>query len=107
MRGNEMVNKQPLRCYDNGGKTVDRYTVVYMNQCETASGWTSTRGPLYESVGMSGAPFHPQGVAQHSLAAIGEHLGERIPFASLPDNCRKLVLGDLLAISTGVSPVHE
>ena len=30
IKGNSLIEGQPLRCYDNGGKTYDRYTVVYM-----------------------------------------------------------------------------
>jgi hypothetical protein len=31
MRGNEVVKGKRLRVYDNGGKTVDRFTVCYVD----------------------------------------------------------------------------
>jgi hypothetical protein len=78
----------PIRCYDNGGHTFDRYTVVYMNERERAPN-------TFECVGMSDNPYAPDGFGQHSTAMIGAHLGKRIEFEALPDNCQDLVLRDL------------
>jgi hypothetical protein len=62
-----------VACYDNGGETIDRYTVVYLDLKE---------GPgLFSSVGMNESPFHPQGFGQHFSVRPGRHLGKRIPFA--------------------------
>lgn len=80
-----------IRCYDSGPDgSADRYTVVY-----TRSG----DGRCYY-VGMSGSPFHPQGVGMHGehdsmidRPTYG-HLGKRIKFADLPEDCQKLVLRD-------------
>ena len=77
-----------IRCYDNGGKTADRYTVVYMD-------YPTRHAGCYESVGMSTEPFHPQGFGQHGDAMPGRHLGRRIAFADLPEDCQKLVQADL------------
>ena len=78
---------QNIRIYDNGGKTVDRYTVVYMNIQE---------GPgLYGCRGMSEHPFHPQGFGMYGSAMPGRHLGKRIAFEQLPQDCQKLVEQDL------------
>ena len=77
-----------IRCYDNGGRTFDRYTVVYMFDPESKPG-------TFAAVGMSDNPFSPSGFGQHCSAAPGRHLGNRIPFLRLPDDCRKLVLRDL------------
>jgi hypothetical protein len=85
---NEKVNGRPIRCYDNGGKTVDRYTVVYMDEPENKLN-------TFASVGMNGELFHPQGFGQHSAAMPGKHLGKRVAFATLPEDCQKLVLQDL------------
>jgi hypothetical protein len=79
-----------IRCYDNGGKTFDRYTVIYMDEPEPNAGRN-----LFASVGMSENPFHPQGFGQHCAAMPGKHLGKRISFYQLPDKCRKLVMQDL------------
>lgn len=83
----EKINGRRFRAYDNGGKTCDRFTVVYMDEKE--------RDGSLSCVGMSPNPFHPQGFGQHSSAIPGRHLGKRIPFASLPEPCQRLVRRDL------------
>jgi hypothetical protein len=77
-----------IKCYDNGGKTFDRYTVVYLDQP------AGHKGNLFECVGMNETPFHPQGFGQHSIASVGKHLGKEIPFESLPIDCQTLVNRD-------------
>ena len=96
-----------IRCYDNGGETYDRYTVVF-------TGATARRasGGVVPYLAMNDAPFHPQGFGQHGESdrpcdvnqwgfapALGRknHLGTRIAFADLPDDCRRLVLSDYRA----------
>jgi hypothetical protein len=91
---NEVIEGQPIRVYDNGGETCDRYTVVFMNRADwgfTAKYIRETGRDFYPSLGMSSAPFHPQGFGQHSECKVGKHLGKRIPFTELPEDCRKLV----------------
>lgn len=61
---------------------MDRYTVVYLD---------SPQGKYFDCVGMSGSPFHPQGICQYGQALDGEHLGKRIRFAELPEDCQKVV----------------
>lgn len=90
VRNVEMVEGKRIVCYDDGGKTADRYTVVYADSPESRPG-------MYEAVGMSAEPFHPQGVGQHCSAMPGAHLGRRIAFEALPQDCRTLVLRDLKA----------
>ena len=68
-----MDTEKILGIYDNGGRTFDRYTVVY-NEHFT---WDKTDG-LFVCLGMSGNPFHPQGFAQHSSAMVGPHLRKQI-----------------------------
>ena len=81
-----------IRCYDNGGKTYDRYTVVYTGN------YRGRKGCDY--VGMSGHPFHPQGFGQHGwdLNVIDRptysHLGKKIEFEDLPEDCKRLVIDD-------------
>lgn len=77
-----------IRIYDNGGKTFDRYTVVYMDYPERQHN-------TFAAVGMNSEPFHPQGFGQHCTAMPGRHLGKRISFEELPKDCQKLVLQDL------------
>lgn len=76
-----------LEIRDNGGKTMDRYTVVYDIIGDS-------RGN-YECVGMNHEPFHPQGFGQHGTATPGRHLGKKIGFKDLPPDCQKLVNQDL------------
>lgn len=77
-----------IKCYDNGGKTFDRYTVIYLSQ--------PTTNGRYAAVGMSKNPFHPQGFGQHTEAIPGSHLGKVIPFESLPQDCQAVVKNDLV-----------
>jgi hypothetical protein len=80
--------RQVVAIYDNGGKTWDRYTVVYSepydNRCPR----------MLECLGMSGNPFHPQGFGQHASAIRGPHLGRLIHWKDLPADCQRAVLQD-------------
>ena len=90
LAGDERIQGQRIRCYDSGpNKGADRYTVVYMDRAHSGG------GKLYPCVGMSASPLHPQGIGQHSDCILGRHLGKRIRFRNLPEDCRKLVLRDL------------
>lgn len=77
-----------VKIYDNGGKTLDRYTAVYMDQPERQPNTFAARG-------MCESPFSPQGFGQYCMATPGRHLGKRIKFEQLPIDCRKLILQDL------------
>lgn len=79
-----------IKCYDNGGRTADRYTVLYLDRRVNGG----SRGPC-EGVSMSATPFHPQGFGQHGDFVRGSHLGKVIRFKDLPEDCRKLVIQDL------------
>ena len=100
-----------VRIYDNGGETVDRYTVCYpacrlkpieriQPDTETCTNWETARF-VYPYLGMSAMPFHPQGVGQHGEhwrpidRPSHKHLGKRIAFDQLPTDCQKAVLQDL------------
>ena len=73
--------------YDNGGATLDRFTVIYTDEPEGLG--------MYSARAMSENPFHPQGFGQYCSAMPGRHLGMRIAFETLPPDCQKLVLSDL------------
>ena len=69
-----------IRCYDNGG--------------------IENNGGQHWYIGMSGKPFHPQGIGQHGgsdtqidYPSYG-HLGKKIQFDDLPEDCKKAVLQD-------------
>jgi hypothetical protein len=95
-----------VRCYDNGGESADRYTVVF-------TGRYPKYRRAFQYVGMSAHPFHPQGIGMHGdsfrqidvnkwgfAPAIGRknHLGTRIPFQQLPPDCQRLVRSDYKAL---------
>ena len=94
---NLMPNGIPkhIRIFGNGGKTFDRYTVVYTHADKFGlKGYTV-------GVGMSENPFHPQGFGQHfeykKSEYDGKSGGKKIAFQDLPKNCRKLVIEDYKA----------
>lgn len=80
-----------VQCRDSG-EPGDRYTVWFTGRHGALpAGWVGYRG-------MSGAPFHPQGVGMwgeiERYKARNYPGGKRISFADLPEDCRKLVLCD-------------
>ena len=78
--------------YDNGGASIDRYTIVYNGKAGKHSVYGSQ---LWECVGSSMNPTHPQGFFQHGDCTIGMHLGKKIKFEELPEEVRKCVERDL------------
>ena len=80
--------------YDNGGKTVDRYTVVY--QPATVGGQL-----VFPMVYMSASPYWPQGVCMHSetvgyRVTSGWGTGQKvIGFSDLPADCQRVIKEDL------------
>ena len=84
----ELINGSRIACYDNGGKTADRYTVIYLE-------FTKNRARTFAARGMCPMPSHPFGIGQFTTAMRGSHLGKRIAFDALPIDCQKLVLSDL------------
>lgn len=82
-----MKRPKNIRIYDNGGATLDRYTVIYMDEPRRASG-------TYSCLGMSADPFSPLGFCEHGIATPGRHLGGRIRWEELPEDCRKAVMQD-------------
>jgi hypothetical protein len=97
-RARLLPNGKPryVRCYD-GPQTADRYTVVF-------SGHYANRDGLCRYIGMSARPYHPQGICSREdhTSVIDHpkhsHLGKKIRFDQLPEDCQKLVLEDYLDI---------
>ena len=73
-----------VRLYDNGGKSYDRYTAVFMDR---PLGYNN----LFEALGFNDFPFHPTGFGQHCHAQPGRHLGKRITLDALPDDAKQFV----------------
>jgi hypothetical protein len=74
-----------LRIYDNGGKSFDRYTIVPPRWAKEEK----ERNGLFNCIGSSENPFHPQGFGQHTSAMPGPHLGKRITWEQLPSDVQK------------------
>lgn len=77
--------------FDNGGKTADRFTVCFP--------WDKNpqAGTIVACVGMGETPFAPNGFCQHSNAMVGEHLGKRINYVDLNNDCAKVIRNELAA----------
>ena len=91
-----------VRCYDAGdheGSPADRYTVVFTGKYRHLTG----REQCYR--GMSARPCHPQGVGMWGSSPRDidrpsyKHLGKRIPFEKLPEECQRLVIADALDLA--------
>lgn len=82
--------------YDSGGKTADRYMVVF--DPVECSHWP---GMVYPNLTMSGVPYHPQGVCMHGETAGWRPTGgwgtdqKVIAFEDLPADCQRAVRQDL------------
>lgn len=83
-----------IRCYDNRGRSLDRYTVVFHGRYQHR-----TNGS-FVYLTMSGKPSHPQGLCSYDEASVpidrplSGHLGRRISFYRLPIDARRVVLLD-------------
>ncbi|MFP8488793.1 hypothetical protein ACKGJO_06795 [Gracilimonas sp. Q87] len=81
-----------IRCYDNGGKSFDRYTVVFTGR------YRKSPYDDFIHLGLSKDPFHPQGFGQHGFSDEQidrpkyAHLGSPIEFEDLPTKCQTAVI---------------
>ena len=88
-----------VRVYDNGGKTLDRYTVVFMDQpSASVNCWKFTTMVWWDCIGMSHDISTPQGFYQHSECRLGKHLGKRIMFVELPEAHRNRIVEELRSL---------
>lgn len=72
----ELMPKNPIHAhvFDNGGETVDRYTIYLRTKAYE----------LFDVYTMSADPFSPQGVNQEQTPAEKEDMSQAIPFRNLP-----------------------
>ena len=85
MKCNEKDSQFPkVKCYDNGGRSIDRYTAVFLDQPEQCP-------KTFATLAMNHEPFHPQGFGQHCVAMLGRHLGKRIDSTELPKDCQTFI----------------
>lgn len=85
-----------VRCYDNGGETFDRFMVIFSKK---------KIGDEFMYLGMSSDPTHPQGFGQHGFTKFQpadrpaySHLGKKIKFEDLPEDCQKVVISNYLQL---------
>jgi hypothetical protein len=83
---------EKIKIYDNGGKTCDRYTIIFLQRKTRYT----TDGQLYEALASSDNPFHPLGFGHHveCLAPSkqsGKFLGKKIKFTDLPEQVQQFV----------------
>lgn len=70
-----------IRIYDNGGKSIDRYTLIT---------------PDGDVFGFNDAPYHPQGFGQFcgsfgNYLSSYRHLGKPIKLEALPEDAQRFV----------------
>jgi hypothetical protein len=82
---------------DNGGKTVDRYTVLYTPY--TVDNGMGSLETWFPYIGMSASPYHPQGFCQHGELpyrySVWGTNQKVLELADLPEDCQKVVRGEL------------
>ena len=83
-KGKQGQPREVLSVYDNGGQTMDRYTVVLREKGERPG--EKAMIALSEVQG-------PQGVSMYTSAPVGSHLGRKIAWSSLPPQVRASALG--------------
>jgi hypothetical protein len=77
-----------IKIYDNGGETLDRFTVVFIDR---PYGTGRYQQNLREALAMDENPFSPLGFGQHTSAMDGTHLGTEIRLEELPEPCQRFV----------------
>ena len=81
-----------LRIYDNGGRSLDRYTCVY------GKSYYQNGHKIYDAIGFSENPTHSHGFYQHTSAQLGRHLGKIIKLSNLPESARTVLEDELREI---------
>ena len=84
--------RKVCRIFDNGGASVDRYTIALKGY--RVEGW----GMVYPYLASSSHPFHPQGFGQHGESReflTGKHLGKRVAFDTLPVDVQTFILDNI------------
>ena len=83
-KGITMKNK--LLCYDNGGATCDRYTIM---PPKSAFEYRQNDG-TYLCLACDESPYHPLGIGMSATGTHGKHLGKRIQFNMLQSHVKRL-----------------
>lgn len=75
-----------LRCYDNGGRSFDRYTII---PPRWAHQYRERDPRTFHAIGASCNPYYPQGFGMYITAMPGPHLGKRVHWQDLPDDVQR------------------
>jgi len=79
-----LTEKEEFYVYDNGGKTADRWTVFSASDLKNKQ-----PNGMVDMLGLSENPNSPQGVSMFSQGQVGNHLGKKVKFSSLPKEVQK------------------
>jgi hypothetical protein len=80
-----------IRCYDNGGRSIDRYTIVFTKKRVNDE---------FIYISCNAYPYHPQGIGQQGFSGhlidrpSYAHLGKKIKYQDLPEDVQHLVAAD-------------
>jgi hypothetical protein len=87
-RWQEQAPEYVLDCFDNKGKTADRYTVLF-----GGSLWEESMGRKVPYLGMSDSPTSPQGVSMWGeVEASWRPSHQRVRWLDLPEHIRQHVI---------------
>lgn len=87
-RWQEQAPEYVLDCFDNKGKTADRYTVLF-----GGSLWEENMGRKVPYLGMSDSPTSPQGVSMWGeVEASWRPSHQRVRWLDLPEHIRQHVI---------------
>lgn len=89
-----MLTNSDFRCFDNGGKSADRYTIVPGRQHHRTHMDRWTR--CWSAYGCNAEPFHPQGIGMScevNMSNGTRHLGKKVKLSTLPPDVVKLARG--------------
>lgn len=72
-----------VRCYDNGGQSADRFTVVFTGR------YRKKTGGDFMYLGLSANPYHPMGFGQHGFSSIQIDRPSYVQIATLLPSSRQ------------------
>lgn len=94
-----------VQIYDNSGMTADRFTVAF--PWDKRREFYGQKREVFAMIGMGETPFHPQGFCQHCEGTIGPHLGKRISYVDLNDDCAKVIRRELAAYNADAAQANQ
>jgi hypothetical protein len=83
----ETLNRVRFSIRDNGGRSFDRYTIVFPGIDSRMTRF----GKVHFALASSEHPFHPQGFGQTIECSCGKHLGKSVRLNQLPEDVQKFV----------------